>query len=308
MKTIKDIIEEMLEYRRGINMSSYTESRIIPMLRLFLEFIETSYSVTMPGELRSDHLRGYQKHIAKLVNYKGMPLKPGSLNNRVKAVRSLLVYMKKCGYIVYDMKDHILYVKEPSLLPTSVLTHAQVKKFMSSVDTSNHEGCRNRAMLEVLYSSGIRCSELTSLTVDNVDLDSRLMKVMGKGSKERVVPIGKTAVKHLSSYIRGIRPFMSGHDEYREIFLTINGTPVKPYVVRQVVKKYVAKSNLETHVSPHTFRRSCTTEMIRGNANIYHVKELLGHESLETLKPYTKLTIMDLRKTHAKCHPREKDN
>lgn len=101
---------------------------------------------------------------------------------------------------------------------------------------------------------------------------------------------------------------MDGHDEHREVFLTIRGGPVRPGVVRQVVKKYTIKSKLNVHVSPHTFRRSCTTEMIRGNANIYHVKELLGHESLETLKPYTKLTIMDLRKTHAKCHPREKDN
>lgn len=307
MKTLETIAEEMLEHRRNINMSPYTESRIIFMLELFLKFLHTSYGVTLPGELRNDHLRGYQKHIAKLVNYKGMPLKPGSLNNRVKAVRALLEYMKKCGYVTHDMKEHILYVKEPKLLPTSVLTHAQVKKLMSAVDVSSHEGRRNRAMLEVLYSSGIRCSELTSLTVDDVDLDSGLMKVMGKGSKERVVPIGKTAVKHLASYIRGIRPFMDGHDEYREIFLTVNGGPVKPYVVRQVVKKYAVKSRLKSHVSPHTFRRSCTTEMIRGNANIYHVKELLGHESLETLKPYTKLTIMDLRKTHAKCHPRERD-
>ncbi len=289
-------------------MSLYTESRIIFMLDLFLEFLSTRYNVTLPGELRSDHLRGYQKHIAGLVNHKGMPLKPGSMNNRVKAVRALLDYMKKCGYVTYYMTDHILYVKEPKLLPTSVLTHAQVRKLLRSVDTSSHEGYRNRAMLETLYSSGIRCSELTSLTLDSVDLEAGLMKVMGKGQKERVVPVGKTAVKYLSSYIRGIRPFMDGHDTYREIFLTIRGGPVKPYVVRQVVTRCVKKSKLKVHVSPHTFRRSCTTEMIRGNANIYHVKELLGHESLEALKPYTKLTIMDLRKTHAKCHPREKDS
>ena len=308
MKTLEDIVEEMLEYRRGLNMSPDTERKTIYMLKFFLEFLETSYSVTEPGELRSDHLRGYQKHIARLVNYKGMPLKPGSLNNRVKAVRGLLDYMKKCGYVTSDMTEHIIYVKEPRMLPTSVLTHAQVKKLLKVVDTSDHNGYRNRAMLEVLYSSGIRCSELTSLTLDSVDLESGLIKVMGKGRKERVVPIGKTAVKHLSNYIRGIRPFMRGHDEYREIFLTFMGVPVTPQVVRREVKKYAEKAKLEVHVSPHTFRRSCTTEMIRGNANIYHVKELLGHESLETLKPYTKLTIMDLKKTHAKCHPREKDN
>ena len=307
MKTLENIVDEMLEYRRGLNMSLYTESRIIFMLNLFLEFLETSYNITVPGELRSDHLRGYQKHIARLVNHRGMPLKPGSVNNRVKGVRALLEYMKMCGYITSDITEHIAYVKEPNLLPTSVLTHAQVKKLLRSVDCSDHEGYRNRAMLETLYSSGIRCSELTGLTLDSVDLEAGLMKVMGKGSKERVVPVGKTAVKYLSSYIRGIRPFMDGHDVYREIFLTIRGGPVKPYVVRQIVKRCLRKSNLKVHVSPHTFRRSCTTEMIRGNANIYHVKELLGHESLETLKPYTKLTIMDLRKTHAKCHPREQD-
>lgn len=308
MRTLADIVDELLEYRRGLNMSPNTERGIRFMFNLFLKFLETCHNVTTPGELIRDHLISYQKHIAKLVNHRGMPLKPGSVNNRVQAVRGLLGHMKRRGYITSDMTEHILYVREPRLLPTSVLTHGEMKKLLRVVDCSTHEGYRNRAMLEVLYSSGIRCSELTSLTTERVDLESGLMKVMGKGRKERVVPIGKTAVKYLSNYIRGIRPFISGHDVHREIFLTIRGRPVKPRVVRYAIHKYAEKAKLKVNVTPHTFRRSCTTEMIRGNANLYHVKELLGHESLETLKPYTKLTITDLRKTHAKCHPREKDD
>ena len=133
------------------------------------------------------------------------------------------------------------------------------------------------------------------------------MKINGKGGKERVVPIGKTAIRYLETYVKGIRPFIPGHTHTRSVFLNPSGNPYHPRSIQRMVQAYRKKFNIDIHLTPHTFRRSCTTELIKSKANIYHVKELLGHEGLRSLQPYINLAIDDLKKTHAKYHPRERD-
>ena len=130
---------------------------------------------------------------------------------------------------------------------------------------------------------------------------------MGKYSKERIVPIGKTALKHLETYIIAVRPYLLCNTGEEAIFLNKKGGRLHYEQVRCLLHSYAAQAGLDAIVTPHTFRRSCATEMLREGANIYHVKQLLGHETLNTLKHYAKLTITDLQKTHAKCHPRERD-
>ena len=121
------------------------------------------------------------------------------------------------------------------------------------------------------------------------------------------MPVGVTAVRWLTTYIRAIRPFNPGHRTYRHVFLTRRGVPMDRRSVQDFIPKYAAAAGVPRRVTPHAFRRSCTTELIREGANVYHVKDLLGHSDLRTLAPYTRLTINDLKKTHAKCHPRERD-
>ena len=140
------------------------------------------------------------------------------------------------------------------------------------------------------------------LTVHDVDLKNGILKVHGKGDKERLVPIGKTSGRYLESYIKAVRPFWLINAATDRLFLNSRGQPLGENGLRYIVNCCFADSPVR--VTPHTFRRSCTTELVRADANLYHVKELLGHENLESLAPYTKLTINDLRKTHAKCHPR----
>ena len=307
LKTLRDIAEKMHDYRLSLNFSVYTESRVRPMLKLFFEFIEKNYSVTTASDLKSHHFYAYQEHISKLINSKGIPITPGSRNNRIAAVKSLGEFMHRRGYTLGDISDNISYVKTPSLLSTSVLNHKQIKKVISQVDTRSAYGYRDRTILELLYSTGVRNAELMGLSVGNIDLDYGTIRILGKGKKERVVPVGHTALQWLTSYIKGVRPYLLKTSHHQEVFLNCNGEPMKGYTLRRMIHKYAKKARLETVVTPHTFRRSCATEMIRANANLYHVKELLGHEKLDTLKSYTKLTINDLRATHEKCHPREQD-
>lgn len=307
MKTLSHHLEEMIAHRKSLNFSERTLSGDRSNGKLFLRFLYENFQVATADKLRSSHLKAYQKHITTLKNRQGLPIKAVSINCRIKTVVVFLHYLRRNGLAQANLLNHISYVKEPKLLPGSVLTHAQVKKLVRVIDISTMTGRRDRTIIELLYSTGIRAREMTLLTLEDIDLDNAIIKVFGKGRKERIVPIGKTALRHLQTYLLAIRPFMKSAALSRALFLNAIGNPLSQVSVRDMLKRYAQEAKLDINVTCHTFRRSCATEMIRENANIYHVKELLGHESIETLKPYTKLTIFDLKKTHAKCHPREKD-
>jgi site-specific recombinase XerD len=182
-----------------------------------------------------------------------------------------------------------------------------MQALLQKTDTSTVDGFQLRAMEEFLYSSGVRVAELLSLDLESVDLTARTARVMGKGSKERMVPFGLTAARFLEIYLAGIRPLRLHDPHEAAVWLDRRGKRMPYPTFRRNLIATVDALGLDQKVRPHTFRRSCTTVLIRGGANIWHVKDLLGHERLETLDAYIRLEIGDLRKTHASCHPREQD-
>ncbi len=306
MMTLVDILDELLCWRRGRGDSVRTLRSVRYELCSFLFWLKLTWHVETPDRLRKRHLHQFQSHLVGHHTAKGMPLKTGTINNRIKAVRSLLGFLKTQGYVSVDLSSELPYLKEPKLLPTSVLEHGQIRKLIRSVATTSQTGWRDRVILELLYSTGVRANELITMTLDVIDLENGLIKVHGKGDKERMVPVGKTALRCLESYIKAIRPFWRGSHQTRVLFLNTVGGPLNWQNLQRIIR--CRCSGMDVRVTAHTFRRSCTTELIRNDANLYHVKDLLGHESIDTLKPYIKLTISDLKKTHAKCHPREKDD
>ncbi len=309
MNSLRQILQELLEHQQALDYSHHTIEGTRSNVKFFLDWLDDKHGISDPGVLRSDHLHDYQKHLGVYITRRGLPLKPSATNSKIKGLRRLLEFMYDRSHITRRLSHDIHYIREPQLLPTSVLSHKQVKKLFRQIDTSSQEGMRDLAAIELLYSTGIRIGELSTLRVEDIDLDASAMKVFGKGRKERMVPIGKTALKHLTSYMRGIRQFLAArcNQDYREVFLNNRGRPLLGYALRESIHAYAKSADIDINVTPHTFRRSCTSEMVKGNANLYHVKELLGHESLNTLKHYTKLHISDLQLTHKKCHPREKD-
>ncbi len=310
-KTLEALTEDLYERYRGLKSSPHTIARIKTALTIFLDFMADEHRVHTPEALRMEHLHSFQSHLSTRLTKSGLPMKPRTINSIVKGVRPFLEMLYEYGYLRRSIARHLHYVKVPDLLPVSVLTHAQVKALMRKIDTTTPVGIRDRAAIELLYSSGIRIGELEALTLQDVDLDRGVARVIGKGRKERYVPIGKTALRWLSSYIRGVRPFQARIARSKEptdaVFLNANGDPLHQHSLRDRVRNYGRQLGLEIPITPHTFRRSCTSEMIKSNANLYHVKQLLGHKSFETLNHYARLNIADLRKTHARCHPREKD-
>lgn len=307
-KTLYDLADEYAEYLEGLNYSEETIYAIRYEAGRFMNWLERTFQAKTASELRKSHLFAWQKYLTERRTAKGLPLKPKTINKTVASIRSFLKHLAKKGYILSSLLDAIVYVKEPKFLPLGVLSHAKVRKMLRKIDTSSPEENRNRTVLEILYSTGIRAGELVKLNVNDFDEKNGTLRVFGKGKKERIVPLGKTALRYLETYIKAVRPFMLKKGSASALFINYRGVRYKYMSVLHLVHRAAAAVGIDEKVSPHTFRRSCTTELIRGGANLYHVKELLGHESLDTLKHYTKLTINDLRKTQEKCHPRERDD
>lgn len=307
MKTIDDLIICYADFLHSLRYGRETIRKKRGNLKNFSKWLKEMFDIESVDRLQAEQLKQWHAHLSTLRTHKGYPLKATAINRHIISVRGFLQYLSENGYVQSRILKVLPYLKEGKQLPGSVLTHKQVRKLLSAISTDNAEGYRNRTMFELLYSSGIRAAELLGLDVRDVDLKSHTALVNGKGNKQRVVPVGRTALRYLETYITAVRPFLQKSRSEKALFLGKDGRRLSYQIFRRVVRSVCDQSGLDVYVTAHTFRRSCTTELIRSGANMYHVKELLGHESLDTLKHYAKLTIVDLKKTHEKCHPREID-
>jgi integrase/recombinase XerD len=214
-------------------------------------------------------------------------------------------------YLMYEEKineDPSQLLETPRLgrkLPDT-LSYSEIAAILESIDLSTAEGHRNRAMLEVLYSSGLRVSELTELQLGNLYQDIGFIRVIGKGNKERLVPIGKDALKFINIYLEDFRKFITpikGNEQY--IFLNRRGKKLSRVMVFLIIKSQVSTIGLDKNVSPHTFRHSFATHLIEGGADLRAVQEMLGHESITTTEIYTHLDRDYLRQVLNDFHPRK---
>ena len=273
----------------------------------FVKYIANTFGVYQADRIVKEHLTGYLGHLKKKTGKKGLPISITVINGHINSAKKYLKWLYAEGYLHNDLSNVMTRLKTPRLLPKEILNHEQMRKLLDSIDTSNPTSYRDRTILELMYSSGLRVGEVATLKIDDIELNTATAKVMGKGSKERLVPIGKTAVRYLETYMRAVRPFVDLHNS-RTLFLTRSGNKMNLKAIQRMVKRHTENVDCSFNITSHTFRRTCATVMLKNNAGIYHVKELLGHETLNTLKHYIRLDITDLKKTHAECHPREKDS
>jgi integrase/recombinase XerD len=176
---------------------------------------------------------------------------------------------------------------------------------LMAIDHSEPQGVRNRAMLETLYACGLRVSELVTLRLSNLYLNIGFIRVIGKGDKERLVPIGEEAIKHIKYYVEGVRRHLKirkGHEDF--LFLNRRGSKMTRVMIFLIVKELAVMAGVNKTVSPHTFRHSFATHLIEGGADLKAVQDMLGHESITTTEIYTHLNIDYLRETILNFHPR----
>ncbi len=213
-------------------------------------------------------------------------------------------------YLIYanvreDDPTELLDAPKIGMHLPDVLTVEEIEKIFSVIDLSTPEGHRNRAMVEVMYGCGLRVSELVTLRLSNLFFDDGFVKVVGKGNKERLIPIGKTAINAVNQYVDGKRKLLKikkGEEDY--VFLNRRGAHLTREMVFMLVKKWVKAAGIDKTVSPHTFRHSFATHLIEGGADLRAVQEMLGHESITTTEIYTHLDQDYLRTNIALFHPR----
>lgn len=213
-------------------------------------------------------------------------------------------------YLIYarqreDDPTELLDAPKIGMHLPDVLTVEEIQNIMDVIDLSTPEGHRNRAMVEVMYGCGLRVSELVTLRLSNLFFDDGFIKVVGKGNKERLIPIGKTAINAVNQYVEGKRKLLKikkGEEDY--VFLNRRGAHLTREMVFMLVKKWVAAAGIDKTVSPHTFRHSFATHLIEGGADLRAVQEMLGHESITTTEIYTHLDQDYLRTNIALFHPR----
>jgi integrase/recombinase XerD len=211
--------------------------------------------------------------------------------------------------VAVDPSEKVAYCRKGDALPKSILSLEEMKKLLAAPDVHTHFGFRDRVVLELLYSTGLRLRELCSLDVEDVDLADGFVRVRhGKGDRERVTPLGTLAGELVQSYLAEVRPKLlaARKDSFAEqaLILSQYGERLGPGGIAKLISRHVAAVGLKVHVTPHSFRHTCATHMLRGGANLRHLQEMLGHRRVTSTEVYTRITITELREAHAKFHPR----
>lgn len=261
------------------------------------EYFQQSNNLKTPAEVQLRDLEKFLKWIAEL----GL-----NATSQARIISGIRAFYKYCLLESVVTKDPAFLLEAPKLkraLP-DVLTFEEIENVISQIDLSKPEGGRNKAIIEAMYSCGLRVSEVVNLKISNLHLEVGFIRVIGKGDKERLVPVGKSAIKFINIYKNKIRVHITATAGNEDIlFLNNRGCKLSRVMIFLIIKDLVKKAGIRKNISPHTFRHSFATHLIEGGADLRAVQEMLGHESITTTEIYTHLDREFLRRTLEKFHP-----
>jgi integrase/recombinase XerD len=224
--------------------------------------------------------------------------------HKIRPVKRLFEYLTQTHRLLINPTEGIVETCRKNRKPGTVISVTEMKKLLDQPNLSLRPHLRNKAIIEILYATGIRLDELVSLKVYDVDLKDKVLHIQGKGRKQRVVPLGKRAAGYLKEYLEKIRPWWARKSpRERSLFLNHHGQPLSRDSVQAFIRKYRLSAGIKKPVSPHTFRRSCATHMLQQGADIRYIQKLLGHQHLSTTQIYTKVVPAEVKQTHNKTHP-----
>ena len=302
----KELIVKFEEYLFVIkNYSNYTVNGYIKDVTDFAKFIrENKFAARLIDVKRSKTCHYY---VSELVR-KGYVAK--SINRKISSLRTFYNYLLKEGLIDFNYFTEVENVKTPKKLP-SFVDEGDMKAILDSIDTSTDLGSRNRVLLELLYATGMRVSELCSLEVKQLNFYNKTIKVNGKGKKDRIVVLYDSISDILKYYVDFTRSNLlsiSGNEEIRNVFINYKGTPLTPRGVRKIINSVIENCAINKHVSPHMIRHSFATSLLNNGADLRIVQELLGHENLQTTQIYTHVSTENIKKAFETSFPRAKKN
>ena len=280
------------------SLSANSVAAYINDINKLMMFLEENYKKLPPEKVKLEHLKSFVEHI----NERGVS--PRTQARTISGIKSFFKFLLMEGKIIADPTSLLESPKIGRKLP-DVLSMEEIDMLIDAIELNKPEGQRNKAMLETLYSCGLRVSELVNLKVTNLFFDQGFVKVEGKSDKERLVPISEKAIEEITLYLSNYRKTLKiSKDSENILFLNRRGKKLSRVMIFTIIKGLAEKVGLEKKISPHTFRHSFATHLINGGADLRAVQEMLGHESILTTEIYTHLDRNYLKKTMNKFHPR----
>jgi integrase/recombinase XerD len=273
-------------------------------LRLYLGYL-AERGVGDPAAVGEPEVTGFLAALRQREYAPGRRYSSATVARVLAAVRGFHRFLLREGVVAADPAEPVGPPRVPRSLPRA-LSEEEVERLLAAVPADGPTGARDQAILELLYAAGLRISELTALDVDDIDLEDATVRCVGKGSKERIVPLGRTAVDALRRYFREARPILARAASGPAAFLNARGTRLTRQGCWKLVKKHAARAQLHRRISPHTLRHSFATHLLDGGADIRVVQELLGHASVSTTQVYTLVSRERLREVYESAHPRAK--
>lgn len=294
---MKFLVDEFLDYisvEKGL--SNNTKESYGFDLGKFIEYLEKN-KVKSIDKITRDHITDY------LMSEKEKGIGPNSLSRNLVSIRMFFRFLLMNNYIENDITSALDTPRLWKILP-DVLSVKEVDKILNSPDTKLKFGLRDKALMELMYATGLRVSEVVNLNVSDINMEVGFLKCKGKGSKERIVPLGKTAIFVLKNYLNKTRAVFMKDLLIGNVFLSQQGKPLTRQYIWQLIKRYSRKSGITKSITPHTLRHSFATHLLSNGADLRVVQELLGHSDITTTQIYTHVDKNRLKAIHKKFHPR----
>lgn len=285
---------EYLEYEKGYSKKTITSYEID--LDKFSEFLKRN-NIKNIEKIDYQTIRKYLSELHEK-NYEKT-----SVSRKISTLRSFFKYLLKEKIITDNPMTLISNPKIDKKLP-KYLNYEEMEKFLNSIDTTTKEGIQEKVIIELLYSTGIRVSELINIKIKDINIKEKQIKILGKGSKERIVLFGHKAKESLKEYLSTYKEYFKGNITNSYLLINKKGTQLTTNKIEEIVKNILRKSSLKMNVSPHTLRHTFATHLLDSGADLKSVQELLGHENLKTTAIYTHVTNEHLKQVFLKSHPR----
>lgn len=303
---LRGLFAAMHRYLEHLGVKGYTEQGRYSAERYIRDFIAwaDARGVTHPTQVSRAVLERYQRWLFHYRKKDGEPLSISSQRSKVTPLKGFFKWLTREGEIPANPAADIDLPRKIKRLPQAVLTVAEVERIMAVAAIGTPIGLRDRAMMEVLYATGIRRMELAQLEVTDIDFERRVLLVrQGKGQKDRLVPLGERAAHWVRLYLDEARPQLAWNQADATLFLGNEGNPLHPMWLSTVIATYVQKSGVGKKGSCHLFRHTMATLMLEGGADIRHIQAMLGHADISSTQIYAQVAIRQLAEVHARTHP-----
>jgi integrase/recombinase XerD len=269
----------------------------------FLGYVSEVKQIFSVGKIKDETVNDFLNFIYGSDNKLNKKFSPKSVSRKISALRTFFKYLESENIIDLNPMENIESPKTSRLLP-EVLSQEEIEKVLSVQDVNDKLGLRDKALLETLYASGLRVSEAINLCTGDIFFEEGYLRVLGKGSKERIVPIGNTALEYVTLYIRNSRSILKNKKSFDVLFLNFRGNKLSRMGILDIIRKNCLSAGIKRNIHPHTFRHSFATHLLQGGADIRIIQEMLGHSDISTTQIYTHIDKDYLIEIHKSFHPR----